>query len=32
VTSSPDGIRRTTGSAATLPASTTTLTVFNDAE
>jgi hypothetical protein len=27
VTSSPDGIRRTTGSAATLPASTTTLTV-----
>ena len=27
VTSSPEGIRRSTGSAATVPASTTTLTV-----
>jgi hypothetical protein len=29
VTSSPDGIRRCTGSAATLPANTTTFTVVN---
>jgi len=29
VTSSPDGIRRVTGSAATVPANTTTLTVVN---
>src|SRR2546426_5546870 len=30
VTSSPEGIRRSTGSAATVPASTTTLTVTID--
>ena len=30
VTSSPDGMRRATGSAATVPANTTTLTVVKD--